>query len=131
MNRVRNHLLRYRTLAFAMVFAALLLKAIMPAGTMLTPVNKVLTVALCDGISGDHAVRDIVVPVQGKPVAGESQQACAFSALGMAVTGPIDPIQLLAALAFVLSLAFAPLPFQRQQRVARLRPPLRAPPVIS
>ncbi|HQS68502.1 MAG: hypothetical protein B7Y36_07880 [Novosphingobium sp. 28-62-57] len=131
MNRVRTSLLRYRTMAFVVILAALFFKALIPAGTMVMPVNKVLTVALCDGMAGNHAERDIVVPMKSKPVSGENQQGCAFSALGMAMTGSIDPVQLLAALAFVLALAFAPWPALHVQAVTRLRPPLRAPPVLS
>lgn len=131
MNQVRTFLLRYRTMAFVIILAALFFKALIPAGTMLMPVNKVLTVALCDGTAGNHAERDIIVPMKSKPVSGESQQGCAFSALGMAMTGPIDPVQLQAALAFVLALAFAPWPARPVQSVARLRPPLRAPPTLS
>lgn len=37
-----------------MIFAALFLKTLIPVGTMVMPVNKVMTVALCDGIAGGN-----------------------------------------------------------------------------
>lgn len=131
MNRVRTSLLRYRIMAFVVIFAALFFKALIPAGTMVMPANKVLTVVLCDGTAGNHAQRDIVVPMKSKPVSGDKQQGCAFSALGMAMTSPIDPVQLLAALVFMLAVAFTPWPARHVQAFARLRPPLRAPPTLS
>lgn len=112
----------------AVVIAALCFKALIPVGTMLTHVDKVLTVAICDGTAGNHAVRDIVIPTKSKPAGEDRQQACAFAALGMAYTGAVDPALLVLALAFIMALAFAPLPQRRLQRAERLRPPLRAPP---
>lgn len=103
----------------------------MPAGTMITPATKVLTVALCDGSIGNHSLRDIVVPLKGKPATTENQGACPFMALGMVMTTPTEPLYLQAALAFTLSLAFVPLPVPCLQVASRMRPPLRAPPAIS
>lgn len=131
MQRLRAFLVRHRTLALAAVLMAFCMKALLPGGTMLTPMGKVLTIALCDGTTDGHAVREIVVPSKSKPSAAEGKQACAFSALGMISTSGADPALLLIALAFVLALAFAPLPGRSLRTTERLRPPLRAPPSLS
>ncbi|MFN3470781.1 MAG: hypothetical protein ACK4Z7_13860 [Novosphingobium sp.] len=131
MRSLRALMLTYRAFALALMLGALAMKAVMPAGTMLAPIGKVLTIAICDGSANAHSSRDIVVPAKNEQAPGKAEQSCAFSSLGNAALGPIDPAILTAALAFALALAFAALPVLRTQAGNRLRPPLRAPPHTS
>lgn len=131
MRNLRALLLKYRIVALAMVLAAFAMKAIMPAGTMLAPIGKVLTIAICDGSADAHSSRDIVVPAKDGQTPGKAEQSCAFSSLGNAALGGVDPLILLPTLAFALALAFAALPLPPVRTAARLRPPLRAPPIAS
>ena len=55
---------------------------------------------------------------------------CPYGALGFAALGGADPIQLAAALAFVLTLGFAALVVPAPRTIAHLRPPLRGPPLL-
>lgn len=129
MTRFRVFFLRYRALAFAVIALALAMKALVPAGFMLGTDSHALTVQLCDGY-GD-AARAVVIAVKGHGDAGKSvhdQQACPFSGLLHGGLTGADPILLDAALAFILLLGFAALPFAAPHPLARLRPPLRAPP---
>lgn len=133
METLRAFLQTHRQLAALLLALALVMKALIPAGYMLGEQAKVLTVEICADASGARITRDIVVSHHGKP--GEtrgnqtkSDATCAFSALSMGSLGGTDPALLALALAFILTLGFAPLPVAAIRRLARLLPPLRGPP---
>ena len=139
MNAFRAFFLRHRALALAVIALALMMKALVPVGTMIGGDAHgratSLTLRVCDGYADSDAGHDIVIPTKsaGHNDAGKAlhdQQACPFSALALAHMGGADPIQLSIALAFILLVGLAP-PIRATPRpLARLRPPLRAPPVL-
>jgi len=133
MTRFRAFFLRHRALAFALLAFALAMKALVPAGYMIGGDAKVLTVRVCDGYADSDSGHAIVIVAKGgtHSDAGKAlhdQQACPFSVLALAHLGGADPIQLALALAFIIVLGLAPLPAASPRPLARLRPPLRAPP---
>ena len=128
---LRRLVLRYRLLAMVLVAAALCLRIALPAGTMIAPEAKVLTIRICVDSLGHDGMAQIAVPMKG--TAGKTGSAakgeCAFSSLAMAATGGANPALLALALAFILLLGFVPARHPRLQRPGHLRPPLRGPPL--
>ncbi|MFM2300561.1 MAG: hypothetical protein RLZZ84_297 [Pseudomonadota bacterium] len=138
MQPFRALLLRHRAIALVLAIAALCLKAAMPAGYMLGQMQgqqgRVLTVVLCSDASGQAVTHDIVLGNAGKAApAGDqhakAEPACPWSALAFAALGGVDAPLLVAALAFILALGFAPFAAPQPPRVAWLLPPLRGPPI--
>jgi hypothetical protein len=133
----RRHLLRHRTLVAAFMLWALALKALVPAGMMLSVSNDMLlTVTICSGI--DDA-RTVTIPIEGGQMPGEQDphtssadtMVCVFSALSQAMLGGADAVQLGLALIFILAAGLT-----RQLAVpARLAsyrwPPMRGPPASA
>ncbi|MBC2669026.1 DUF2946 family protein [Novosphingobium piscinae] len=137
MSPLRALLLRHRALALLVLAAALCLKAVVPAGYMLDSGANTITIRLCNDASGPAAPATIAIPLEkkgaGHPDEAAGKQAapaCPYSALTFAVLGSTPPVLLALALAFLLTLGFAPVRVPRAQRPAYLRPPLRAPPAI-
>ena len=64
MNLVRAFFLRNRALAIVLVLATLCMKAIVPTGFMIGQNSKVLTVQICDDAFGNHAVKQIAIPMK-------------------------------------------------------------------
>jgi hypothetical protein len=135
MTDFRAFFLRHRALALAVIALALMMKAIVPVGTMIGGDVTALTLRVCDGYADGDTGHDIVIATKksGHNEAGKAlhdQQACPFSALAHAHVGGADPIQLAIALAFIVLVGLAP-PIRTPPRpLARLRPPLRAPPAL-
>lgn len=133
MGHLRAILMRRSQLALVCVVLAIALKAIVPAGYMISSETRVLTIAVCHDASGTGFSRDVVVPmkgdsgVPGKPAKGE----CPYGALAMAGLGGADVALLALALAFVIALGFAPQSVPQTARPAFLRPPLRGPPALA
>ncbi len=132
MDGIRTFMLRHRGLAALLLAAALCLKALVPAGYMIDSGTSVLTLTICDAQGGN--VRQIAVPIHGENTQDDGQAAsggCPYATLSMHALGGADPIQLAAALAFLLLLGFAPLiaPALRRSRYAT--PPLRGPPATA
>ena len=131
MHVLRAFLARHRAFAAIIIAAALCMKALVPAGFMIDGGAKVLTIHICADSLGHVVTRQIAIPQSGHGDDSKKAHAdspCAFSALGHAVIGGADPIQLALALLFILGLGFAPLTAPRLQPVFHLRPPLRGPP---
>jgi hypothetical protein len=131
MGAYRVFLREHRWLALWLIAAALAVKALVPAGYMLADTGgKTLTVAICDG-SGPVAMT-IALPMDPDhakaPDGAKQDGGCAFSALAHATMGGADPALLIAAIAFLLALGFAPAAPPRVRRLAFARPPLRGPP---
>lgn len=136
----------HRLFAALVLGAALLMKAVLPAGFMPVAGDRVLAIAICSDASGGAQVRQIVIPASGqsddgkvehgkaepgKAGHGKGQENCAFTSLANAAVGGADPGLLLAALVFILLLGFAPVTAALRTAPARLRPPLRGPPVCA
>lgn len=134
MTTLRDHLLRHRALAILVVIAALCMKIVVPSGYMIGQNSKVLTVQICDEISGNHAVKQLVVPMKDGGSDSDQKQGkgeCPFASLSMAPMAGADPSLLALALAFILALGFAPARIPLPKRVSYLRPPLRGPPALA
>lgn len=133
MNLVRAFFLRHQALAIVLVLATLCMKAIVPTGFMIGQNSKVLTVQICDDAFGNHAVKQIAIPMKDGSSDSSSKQGkgeCPFSSLSMASMSGADPALLALALAFILALGFVPTHTALHERIFHLRPPLRGPPVL-
>lgn len=135
MHALRAFLRTNRRLALALVALALVIKALVPAGYMLSgPLGdgaRVLTVAICADASGELATKQITVPSDGKSDHAKAEGTCAWGVLAMAALAGADVLLLALALAFILALGLAPRrPPARGQRTY-LRPPLRGPPAFA
>lgn len=133
MSVMRALLMRHRALALLVVLAALCMKIVVPTGFMIGQNSKVLTVQICDDAFGNHAVKQIFIPMKGDPNDSTGKQGkgdCPFSSLSMASMTGADPALLALALAFILALGFAPVRTSHPKRVSYLRPPLRGPPAL-
>lgn len=139
MHAVRAFFRTNRRFALALVALALVIKALVPAGHMLSgplggPLGdgaRVLTVAICADASGELATKQITVPSDGKSGHAKAEGTCAWGVLAMAALAGVDVLLLALALAFILALGLAPRrPATRSQRTY-LRPPLRGPPAFA
>lgn len=137
MQPLRAMILDRHRLAVAVLVLALLIKAMIPAGFMVSASpDRVLTVTICSDTPGGLKQMQLVIPAkkqgqdQGSGHGEPAQKAdqCAFTGLGHAALGAADAVLLALAFAFILVLGLAParqLPFRQ---IAYLRPPLRGPP---
>lgn len=128
---------RYARLALVLVVLALAVKALVPAGYMISATGeRFLTVTICADASGTPKQMRIAIPDKDETdsdhfEAADKSQPCAFSGLGYAALGGADPVLLAAALAFILLVGFAPLRAPPARDIPFLRPPLRGPPSLS
>lgn len=134
MRHLRAFLAGRGHIAVIIIALALCVKALVPAGTMLTsPAPNMLTIAICAPVSGGERVVNLAVPMkdaggggQDSPAAGSDH--CAFGSLANAALGAADPFLLALAFAFILVLGLAPAPRLPLAAASYLRPPLRGPP---
>lgn len=137
MNRFRALIRDHARLALVLLALALAVKAVVPAGFMLSAGgDRFLTVTICSDASGTPKQMQIAIP--GKKTAGGDHSDpgakvthCAFSGLGHAALGGVDPLLLAGALAFILLVGLAPLPALPARALSFLRPPLRGPPLSA
>jgi hypothetical protein len=128
---------RYAQLTLVLVVLALAVKALVPAGYMISSTGeRFLTVTICADASGTPKQMRTAIPDKNETggdhsEAADTSQPCAFSGLGHAALGGADPILLAAALAFILLIGFAPFRATPARDLAFLRPPLRGPPSFS
>jgi hypothetical protein len=127
----------YARLSLVLVVLALAVKALVPAGYMISSTGeRFLTVTICADASGTPKQMRIAIPDKNEKggdhsEAGDKSQPCAFSGLGHAALGGADPVLLAAALAFILLVGLAPLRAPPARDIPFLRPPLRGPPSLS
>lgn len=136
MTALRTFACNHRRLAALLLALALCIKALVPAGTMISASTRVLTIEICADASRAGMTRDIVVPMRGDDAGMGTGHAakgtpCGWSALGYGALAAVDPIVLAIALAFIAMAGLRPAPAPRSRLAARLRPPLRAPPVFA
>jgi hypothetical protein len=128
---IRAFLWHNRRLAFGLVVVALLIKALIPAGYMLSDqAGHVLTVTICGDASGQTVTKQITVPGESGTHA-KAEATCAWGLLAMAALGGADVLLLAAALAFILALGFTAVRPALPARRGHLRPPLRGPPAFA
>ncbi len=125
MRLLRSALLKHPLLALATGLAALMLRLAVPAGFMPALHHGQLSLAICSGYGTAAAEPAHEMASPDKPKADGS---CAFADLALPLVGGADPVQLAAALLFILAaaLVFGAVPPRRAG--LRLRPPLRGPP---
>lgn len=148
MQPLRSALLKQPLLAAAILLAALLLRLFVPAGFMPVVENGRLTLVVCSGYGpvpappmehgATYAMPGMAHHAEPQhhgsdhhPPEHQVQSPCAFADLALPVIGGADPIQLAAALLFILAAALL-LHAQLPPPAARhLRPPLRGPPLLA
>ena len=135
MGTLRAFFRDHRQLAMLLVALALVMKVMVPTGYMIGTDSKALTIQICADGSGQHFTKQIVIPMTGKPQSergeqGKADGTCPYFALSMASLGGADLALLAIALAFILTLGFAPVRRPWLQGIFHLRPPLRGPPAL-
>jgi hypothetical protein len=136
MGNLRAFFRNHRQAAAVLFALALAMKALLPTGYMIQSQADTLTISVCSDASGEHSVKQIVIPQSGKSAGnaaehGKGEGTCPYSALGMASLAQTNAGLLAMALAFILALGFAPVRAPRPKRVLYLLPPLRGPPAFA
>ncbi|ONF95349.1 hypothetical protein [Sphingomonas jeddahensis] len=140
MQPLRSALLKQPLLAAAILLAALLLRMFVPAGFMPMVENGRLTLVVCTGYGPApmpaaseqaHAMPGMQhhQPAQHDPAQHQAQNPCAFADLALPAIGGADPVQLAAALLFIVTLALFGRSTAPPAATRHLRPPLRGPPL--
>jgi hypothetical protein len=130
---IRDH----ARLMLVLLALALAVKALVPAGFMLSAGGeRLLTVTICSEASGTPKQMQIAIPGKQHGGGDHSDAAskathCAFAGLGNSALGGTDPLLLAGALAFILLIGFAPLPALPARDILFLRPQLRGPPASA
>jgi hypothetical protein len=125
-----------RRLALALLVMGFCLKALIPAGFMVTSSpDRVLTISICSDTTGSDEQLRIVIPGKdhtgGQSDTAQKGEPCAFGGVAHAAISGADAILLALAFAVILILGLAPtarIPFRE---VLYLRPPLRGPPAAA
>lgn len=123
---LRSALLDHPWLALAIGLAALMLRLAVPAGFMPVVHHGQLGLAICSGYGNAAAGPDHAMGSPDKPKADGS---CAFADLALPLIGGADPVQLGAALLFIMAAALFFAALLPPRAGLRLRPPLRGPPI--
>lgn len=127
-----RHFFRARPgLAAWLLAAALCLKAFVPTGYMPSVQGGALTVELCSGSApaGSKVVIHIARKGGGHDASATADHPCAFSSHSAAALDAALPVLLAAALLFVFVAAIRYRPLALRPLRARVRPPLRGPPL--
>lgn len=114
--------------------AALLLKLLVPTGYMIDSDHGRITITICSGITTRTATLEMSgmhgdMPDHSKAKDhSKVEMPCAFSGLSAATLGAIDPIQLVALIAFITAIGLFASVLRAPAAPPHLRPPLRGPP---
>ncbi len=133
-----RHLIAQRHVAALFCAAALLLKLLVPTGYMIANDRGTITISICSGVTS--RTMTMAMPGMGDDMAsmpdhapskdnGKTETPCAYAGLSAQALGAIDPVMMVAALAFVAALALSAVPRPVLRPVPYLRPPLRGPPL--
>ncbi|MFD1950750.1 DUF2946 family protein [Sphingomonas arantia] len=130
---LRSLILAHRHIAVLICMAALALKLIVPAGYMVASQNGRVTITLCSGVApaAMPAMHGDMADHEKPGDHGQTEMPCAFTALSAHALGGIDPIVLLAAIAFVMAAALRPVRTPVRAGTPYLRPPQRGPPATA
>lgn len=136
MHATRALILKRRQFALVLVALALCMKALLPAGYMVSDSARVFTITICSDATGERIATEITIPAKGGSEHqdadhGKGDAQCPFSSLSMAATGGADAPLLALALAFIIALGFLPAPGLPLRRAHYLQPPLRGPPATA
>lgn len=130
----RAFIRKHRQLALLLVALALGVKALVPQGYMVMPSNGTIMVSICSGQGPQMIALDTGQHDGDQSEHQDGKKAdhpCAFSGLGMSAMSAAHSDLLAIAIAFVLALGFLTVAAPPQPAITRLRPPLRAPPVLG
>ena len=139
MQFARTLIVRHAGLLIGLLACTLLLKMVVPFGYMPAMVDGRIAIVVCPGVAPITAAvpaHDMAMPgmhhdrpdEQGH---GKPEMPCAFAGLNAATLAPIDIGLLVAAIAFVFLRAIRTPAIPARDSRLRLRPPLRAPPILT
>ena len=131
MDLLRAFFLRHRAFAMLLAAAALCLKALLPAGTMVASTATAITVQICADATGSAAPRHHAIPMKGDPAKSAANGECPYATLGMAGLAGTDFALLALALLFILATGYASVRAVLAARPFFLTPPLRGPPAFA
>ncbi len=133
MRAFRAILLQKHWLALMVLALALCMKALVPAGFMVEARATSLTVLVCADSTGARSAIEVAIPRADSKhgTDAKSHEACPFSALSLASTGGINPVQLAIALALILLLGVLATPRLRLVPMRRVLPPQCGPPALA
>lgn len=128
---LRRFILSHRLAFGALLALALTMKLVMPAGFMPVAGAGKLMVLVCT----EFGPQRVAIDVPGAPAkpddAPKADQPCAFAGLAQALLPGADPVQIAAALAFIMALGFAAVVLPPLLRARHSWPPLRGPPLAA
>ena len=130
MTEARKFLVRHQWLCALLLGAALLVKALVPAGFMPVVSNGVILVQLCSG-QGPQKIAIKLPSKGGEQDHDEHKKAeapCAFTGLSSPSLAAVDALLLAVALAFILATVFRRPNRLVLRRGTYLRPPAIGPP---
>ena len=122
-------------MAFLLMLMALTMKAVIPGGFMPGFDHGTFTAEICAewssaSLTRQHAKTHHNNGEDGKEHTNNSH-VCPYATLTMVAVSGADLTLIAQTLSFILTLGFIPVVAPILQRTAKLRPPLRGPPVIS
>ncbi len=139
-----RHLIRDRRAVAALLLAmALVLRLVVPAGYMPMVAQDGVMLAICDGnapvtVVGPAAAPTMAgmhhhsgTPADAAPMPSKPDSPCAFADLSTPAVASVDPVLLIAAIAFAVALAIRRVMPLRMRERGHLRPPLRGPPALA
>ena len=141
---LRRHVLAHRHLATLICVAALALKLLIPSGYMISAEHGRIAITICSGFAPQTISpvtsrdMDLTMPEmhgdmadQGKSDEhGRTEMPCAFSSLSAHALAAVDPVLLIAAIAFVMAVGSRAVGSPRLALTPHLRPPSQGPPVF-
>jgi hypothetical protein len=128
---LRRIILSHRLAAAALIALALAMRLVMPAGFMPVAGSGQLMVLVCTEFGPQRVAIDVPGAPSKPDDADKADQPCAFAGLGLALLPGADPVQIAAALAFILALGFAAVALPRLRPARHAWPPLRGPPLTA
>lgn len=147
MTGFRRLALRHPLAAACLLAAALLMKALVPGGYMISASGGRLAIELCSGSQPRVPLaapamtmgmaHDVEAPAMRHHPAPDHKSGhekpempCAFAGLSLTALAAADPVILAIALLFVMMVALRPTMPRARPRPPFLRPPLRGPPAV-
>lgn len=137
MHRLRLLILAHRQFAYAILVLAFCIKAVIPAGYMISSSKDlVLSVSICADATGG-GVKQMQIVLPGKDQGSHhsdnarNEGQCAFSGLANAAISSASSFLLALAFAIIVVLGLAPDRSGPIAQFARARPPLRGPPAAA
>lgn len=130
---LRRLLLEHRLLCGCLIAAALLMKAVLPAGFMPMQSGGTVVLGFCSGYGPKPMAMPMAMPMKEDRSSPDEHQPraempCAFGGLAMPGLAAVDPTLLALAIAFVLERAVRTATILPTIVRVYLRPPLRGPP---